>query len=397
MRFEFSALPWELLGPRPAMITLTYPGDWRLYVPNSRVLVAHREAFKERWRKEFGAPIGVWVVEFQRRGAPHLHLYVGLPDTVSDEDYTGLQSRTMRRKRREHDVGPYEARRRTPPVSGEFGEWLRTAWSEIAGSGLPAHEKRGVDVAVAFFSERAEGDTDRVKVAEYFWRESGKWAQKDSPEEFGSLKFYGRWGGGKLGFEPVVSVQVLNEKVGIEMRRMLRGLMFAKMREAARRTGRRVTRRTGRSRGRDGLTVFGVDGTRLGPRMWACAEKNALDKAGKVGVDRVVPYPRGPALRAASEIEAVTDAEDDLEPPWEDEPPGTGAFDHEWDLEAEVEAHLERQARREAEIDDAVDREAARLQRINHVRIAKGLAPKRDPKRLRIALRKPTGRERQAR
>ncbi len=36
MRFEFSALPWEMLGSRPAMITLTYPGDWQTYVPDSR-------------------------------------------------------------------------------------------------------------------------------------------------------------------------------------------------------------------------------------------------------------------------------------------------------------------------------------------------------------------------
>ena len=55
MRFEFSALPWELLGARPAMITLTYPGDWQLYVPNSEILGRHRERFKERWRKKFGA------------------------------------------------------------------------------------------------------------------------------------------------------------------------------------------------------------------------------------------------------------------------------------------------------------------------------------------------------
>jgi hypothetical protein len=28
MRFEFGALPWELLGRRPVMITLTYPREW---------------------------------------------------------------------------------------------------------------------------------------------------------------------------------------------------------------------------------------------------------------------------------------------------------------------------------------------------------------------------------
>jgi hypothetical protein len=51
MRFMFSALPWEMLGARPAMVTFTYPGDWHLYVPNARVLHKHREAIRERWRK----------------------------------------------------------------------------------------------------------------------------------------------------------------------------------------------------------------------------------------------------------------------------------------------------------------------------------------------------------
>jgi hypothetical protein len=397
MRFEFSALPWELLGQRPAMITCTYPKEWELYVPNARVLVAHREALKERWRKRFGPPVGVWVVEFQSRGAPHLHLYVALPEAVSPEDYAGLQARTMRRKRREHDVGAYEARRTTPPVSGEFGEWLRTAWWEIVGSGLPAHEKRGIDVAVAFFSERAEGEADRVRVAEYFWRESGKWAQKKPPEGFGSLKFYGRWGA-KLGFAPVASVEVLNEMVAMELRRMLRRLMLAKMRAEAKRTGRRVTRRTGRSRGRDGLTVFGVDGIRLGPAMMACAEKSALDKASAVGMDRKRPYDGGPAWRALPELELLSDEDGIPVRAWDDGPAEDAlAPPPDWYLHAEVEAYLARQDEEHAEIGAAIRAEEERLRRINAVRASNGLPPRRPPKRLRIVLPNPPGRERKAR
>ena len=112
MRLEFGALPWELLGPRPVMVTLTYPGDWKQWVPDARTLVKHREAFKERWRRRYGTPIGVWVVEFQKRGAPHLHMYLGLPDAVSDEEYLLLQKRTMRRRHLQREFGSYEARRR---------------------------------------------------------------------------------------------------------------------------------------------------------------------------------------------------------------------------------------------------------------------------------------------
>ncbi|MEQ1788248.1 MAG: hypothetical protein ABL966_14445, partial [Acidimicrobiales bacterium] len=164
MRFEFSALPWELLGKRPVMVTLTYPGDWDLWVPDARTLHRHREAFKERWRREFGTPMGVWITEFQRRGAPHLHMYLALPDRVTDADYLGLQKRTIRRKGLERRFGPYEARRRLRAPEGEFAMWLRTAWWQIVGSELKAHHGRGVDIATAFFSEQAEERANRTRV-----------------------------------------------------------------------------------------------------------------------------------------------------------------------------------------------------------------------------------------
>jgi hypothetical protein len=179
MRFEFTALPWELLGRRPAMITLTYPGLWQPYVPDSRTL--HR------------------------------------------------------------------------------------------------HHRRGADIAVAFYSDEAGDTADRLKVAEYFWRESGKWAQKEPPPDFGSLKFYGRWGQ-KVGFNPVVTTQEFDERVGIEVRRMMRTLMRNKMQESAARTGRKLPRGAGMPRGRDGLTVFGIDGTVIGPPLVACAEALVVEK-----------------------------------------------------------------------------------------------------------------------
>jgi len=391
MRFLFSALPWEMLGARPAMITLTYPGDWELYVPHSDALRRHREAFKERWRKRFGTPIGVWIVEFQRRGAPHLHLYLALPDAVSDEDYRGLQERTMRRKRREHDVGRHRARWQTPPVSGEFGEWLRRVWWEIVGSGLPAHWKRGVDVAVAFYSERAEGDANRTKVGDYFWRESGKWAQKRPPAEFGSLKFYGHWGQ-NVGFRPLVSAEKIDEMVFFEMRRMMRRLRVAKMREQARRTGRRINFRKGLPRGRDGLTVFDVDGRRIGPTLLACAERNALAKA--TGAKERVVENRGAVWRAWSELEVATDENGLPIVPWGEKPPEEYARERdEFDPEFEAQRRMEADGELEALIDAAIDFERARLERIDSVRAAKGLPPRRRRKRMRIVLRNPPGRE----
>ncbi len=106
MRYQFSALPWEMLGSRPVLLTLTYPANWRVCAPDARAVVKHREALKERWRRRFGPPIGAWVMEFQprrrrpepERQAPHIHIFVGLPDEVSDDEFQALRRRTLERK-----------------------------------------------------------------------------------------------------------------------------------------------------------------------------------------------------------------------------------------------------------------------------------------------------------
>jgi hypothetical protein len=73
------------------MITLTYPGDWRGWVPDGSTLERHRRAFVERWRRRYGGLTGVWVKEFQVSGSPHLHTYVALPDAVSAEEFEALR------------------------------------------------------------------------------------------------------------------------------------------------------------------------------------------------------------------------------------------------------------------------------------------------------------------
>ncbi len=382
------------------MITLTYPGSWQVWVPDAAMLRRHREAFKERWRRKFGTPIGVWVVEFQKRGAPHIHLYVGLPDAVSDKEYLGLQTRTMRRRRAERDVGSYEARRRERPPTGEFAMWLRETWWQVVGRGIDAHHVRGVDIAVSFFSADAEQNADRLKVAQYFWRESGKWGQKDPPPEFGSLKFYGIWGQ-KEGFKPIVTTQQLSEAAGLELRRMLRRLMRAKMRTRAAASGRTVRRNAGKPRGRDGLTVFDVVSAReVAAKLIGLAESLAFEKATSPRQLERLAFPTNPAehkpknwTRAYSEVPAPggfggrnprLTAEDDAAidawlaaadpgdawPDFEEERRQAaddalielwlGERDEEDDPEAAYEAWLEREAEREAAISEYLRKQQAR-------------------------------------
>ena len=278
MRRLFVSLPWELVGPRPALVSLTYPGTWQPWVPTGRVWEAHRRAFERRWVRRWREPlVGVWVKEFQTSGRPHLHLYVGLSSSMSAEDFAGLRERTLLRHRLEHEHGRYEGRRLTPPVGlpygGEFGTWLRVAWADIVGTSGPdkgpfgldpgAHDIRGVDVAVVFWSDEAEATTDRTAVAQYLARETGKWRQKQPPPGFSRIgRYYGVWGR-SVGFRPETTTTALDPDVAAEVDARLTRWVNWKLRaqrHGAPPTTALVVRRPG-----DGVTAFGLGPDRAAP------------------------------------------------------------------------------------------------------------------------------------
>lgn len=243
MRWLFMSLPWEMLGERLVMLTLTYPGEWREWVPDGRVLNRHRRAFLERWRRQWGAPMGVWVKEFQKSGRPHLHVYLALPDAVSTSDYLGLRERTLLRNRLQREFGTYDGRRRLPAIGqqygGDFAMWLRDSWSEVVGTQgiLKAHHARGVDVSVAFWSDDEAKHRDRVTVATYLAGESSKHAQKQPPDDFSHVgRYYGHVGD-KQGFGPESSEVEVHPAVAYELERRLTRLVRARMIAKRRRWG----------------------------------------------------------------------------------------------------------------------------------------------------------------
>lgn len=111
-------LPFDMLGERPLWITLTYPGDWRPWVPDGRTFERHRRAFAEAWFRDFGErPIGLWSKEFQLlEGRPHLHLLLKGPASMSDEDYKGFQKLTRLGNANVRRMGKHEGRFWTPPI-----------------------------------------------------------------------------------------------------------------------------------------------------------------------------------------------------------------------------------------------------------------------------------------
>ncbi|MBY4569035.1 hypothetical protein ACN95_03245 [Gordonia sihwensis] len=134
----------------PAMVTLTYPGDWQAVAPNFYVVKDHLKRFFQRFKKAWDTDfVGLWKLEFQGRGAPHFHLFMVPP--------TGVAS-AARRARHEMQLAQWEVNGRQGRKPGfrravgdglGFQSWLSQVWADIVGSQgseRTKHEAKGVHV-----------------------------------------------------------------------------------------------------------------------------------------------------------------------------------------------------------------------------------------------------------
>ncbi|WP_249383608.1 hypothetical protein [Mycobacterium sp. DBP42] len=77
---ELDYSPLVESGRVPAMVTLTYPGDWEAVAPDGVSVKRHMVLWRKRFQREYGEPARyIWKLEFQRRGAPHIHLWMAPP------------------------------------------------------------------------------------------------------------------------------------------------------------------------------------------------------------------------------------------------------------------------------------------------------------------------------
>jgi hypothetical protein len=137
---------------RPAvMLTLTYPGDWLTVAPTGKAVKKHLEAFYARWQRRWGSPfVGPWKLEFQRRGAPHVHLLT------------------------------------VPPRDPAFRDWLSQTWAAVVAH--PDVEERGRHVLAGTGVDHLRGGRcfDPKRAAVYFSKHGGagggKEYQHDVPE-----------------------------------------------------------------------------------------------------------------------------------------------------------------------------------------------------------------------
>jgi hypothetical protein len=161
------------------LITLTYPGDFQAVVPDGRVLKWHMAKLRYRLcRRGIG---GLWFVEFQDRGAPHVHILVN-----------GAVGR------------------------GELSAW----WYEIVGSGDERHLRAGTQIARLRLEDGA---------ARYASKYASKFEQKLIPVAFEGIgRMWGLFGGVKphrFEIEGVLSGEIA------AVHRVVRRLQRARSRE----------------------------------------------------------------------------------------------------------------------------------------------------------------------
>lgn len=187
--------PW-LDADDLALLTLTLPNGWRKLAPRGKVFKAMVERFRVHWTREFGEWSCIWKLEFQERGAPHMHLLLRVP-------------------------------RHT--CSGERVEfWAARTWAHCVGAPEGSrdrrlHEIRGIDV------DRSRSMGDVARIAKYFMGHSSK---KADGKEYQHIvpREWSRPGDGPGRFWGISGLKSLRIRVEIDaqdfwaIRRMLRGV-----------------------------------------------------------------------------------------------------------------------------------------------------------------------------
>lgn len=179
-------------GEPAAMVTLTLPGEgdlWERLVPDAPTFKKMVNKFVTSYAMAWGEPLrGVWKMEFQKRGAPHLHILMVPP---ARDRRAGIRFVNAAGKREDHQL--------------PFSNWAGAKWASIVGATGAAramHQLIGVDIS---YSE-VYRYSDPRRIGSYFAKHgsfTAKDYQNDMPEhwraaiiagESGGANYWGYWG-----------------------------------------------------------------------------------------------------------------------------------------------------------------------------------------------------------
>jgi len=152
-----------------SMMTLTYPN----IETDGKIVKQHLEKFRRAFLRKFPEEVGVWFLEFQKRGAPHYHILCSL-----DLRKVGaVVTRENRLRRGDTNARSY---RTVNPLE----KWLARSWYEIVGSGKKAHLRVGVrwevlekPDAALYYAGARRGKPWQKKVPKEYRNPGGCWGK----------------------------------------------------------------------------------------------------------------------------------------------------------------------------------------------------------------------------
>jgi hypothetical protein len=206
-----------LLARGPAvMVTLTLPGEWQVVAPTGAEFKRLFRRWLDVYRRTWGEALACfWVLEFQRRGAPHIHMVVpaahGKPRALVDADVSEKAAHTRKSgvfgpgcptgERADHgsgggDQGARRSRESTAwcrcrvcGVAGElltFTAWCSHSWAAVVNHPDPEQYRRHVLAGTGVDWTTGHTMTDTKRLVTYFDKHAGtaggKEYQKEVPE-----------------------------------------------------------------------------------------------------------------------------------------------------------------------------------------------------------------------
>jgi|GEM_PF-896845 len=146
---ELDYTPLVESGRVPAMVTLTYPGDWEVVAPDGASVKRHMVLWRKRFQREYGERARyIWKLEFQRRGAPHIHLWMAPPTSPGRSDRS-------------------------------FARWLSETWAQIVDHPDPVQKARHLVAGTAIDVRNGLKACDPKRLAIYFTKHSSPNAHGD--------------------------------------------------------------------------------------------------------------------------------------------------------------------------------------------------------------------------
>jgi hypothetical protein len=154
------------------MVTLTYP---KKFPCDGHLVKAHLQILLKRLDRKIPGILHFWFLEFQRREAPHFHIFL-------DNEFPAPLGE-MRRRGKAGEI-------KTVQTNWPLQDWLAQTWFEIVGSGDPRHLRAGTAWEVL---EKANG------FRHYMAKECHKPHQKWVPKKYQNV---GRFWGCSKGVAP---------------------------------------------------------------------------------------------------------------------------------------------------------------------------------------------------